>query len=290
MVRSLRLAGFDDGAMVGPAGFAVEQRAGRLVVVPAVGAAQQARDPWDLTTVRVLRDTHTLLVYDAGDASRGSDLLAAVSRGADDVGSVVPRDWDGTSVVYAFRDPRVLASYARVPGGSLAHLGALSYPLPHGAGSRIALLPGALDADDSGLGRVVRHELTHVAIGTSDDHVPVWLAEGLAEYVSASPVPIAQRRIPTVAVTEAQYGFEALPEARSFNDADQDLHYAEAWMACDYLASTQGEQVLWTLLDAMEQAHAGRAGRDQDAVLRAVTGLDGQQLAERAATRITRLF
>jgi hypothetical protein len=103
-------------------------------------------------------------------------------------------------------------------------------------------------------------------------------------------VPAAQRRSPTVAVTEAQVGFDALPDAASFNDDQQDLHYAEAWMACDYLAGAQGEQVLWTLLDAMEQAHVGRDGRGQDAVLRAVTGLDGRRLAGRAATRVTRMF
>lgn len=290
VVRTLRLAGFDTGPTVGPAGFAVEHRAGRLVVVPAVGAAGQATDPWDLTAVRVQRDTHALLLYDAADASRAGDLLAAVSDGTRQVGAAVPGTWDRTAVVYAFRDPRVLASYAKVPGGSPAHLGALSYPLPRGAGSRVALLPAALDADEVDLRRVVRHELAHVAIGSRDDHVPVWLAEGLAEHVAARAVPVAKRRIPTVAVTEAQYGFDALPGAPSFNDDQQDLHYAEAWMACDYLADTRGEQVLWSLLDAMERARVGRAGHGQDAVLRAVTGLDGRQLAGRAAARITRLF
>ena len=101
---------------------------------------------------------------------------------------------------------------------------------------------------------------------------------------------LAQRRIPTVAVSEARAGFDALPDAATFNDDQQDLHYAEAWMACDYLAHAQGERVLWTLLDSMEGAHVGRDGRGQDAVLRTVTGLDGHQLAERSAARITRLF
>jgi hypothetical protein len=291
--RSVRLAGFDTAPVRGPAGFAVERRAGRLVVVPAIGADQQPRDPWDLSTVRVLRRDRALLLYDDADASRANELIDTVDAGIGRVASVVPGDWSQRAVVYAFRDPAVLAAYSRVPGGSVDHLGALSFPVRTGSrvvGERVALLPTALDADATGLARVVRHELTHVALGVRDDDVPLWLTEGLAEYVAAAPIPPARQRIATLAVDRARDGFDGLPDTASFHDAEQDLHYSEAWMACDYLADAQGPGILWDLLDAMQQAGVGRDGRGQDAVLRVVTGLDGQALADKAARRTLRLF
>ncbi len=291
--RSVRLAGFDSAPVWEPAGFAVERRAGRLVVVPAVGAGQQPRDPWDLTTVRVMRRDRALLLYDDADLSRANELIDTVDAGIGEVASVVPGDWSQRAVVYAFRDPAVLAAYSQVPGGNVDHLGALSFPVRSGSrvvGERVALLPTALDADPIGLARVVRHELTHVAIGTRDDDVPLWLAEGLAEYVAARPIPPTRQRIATLAVDRARDGFDGLPDTASFHDAEQDLHYSEAWMACDYLADARGPAVLWDLLDAMQQAGVGRDGRGQDAVLRVVTGLDGQTLADKAARRTLRLF
>ena len=291
--RSLRLAGFDSAPVWGPAGFAVERRAGRLVVVPAVGADQQPHDPWDVTTLRVLRRGGALLLYDDADASGADDLADAVAGGIGEVAAVVPGEWRQHAVVYAFRDPAVLAAYAQVPGGNAEHLGALSFPVRAGTrvvGQRIALLPAALDSDPIGLGRVVRHELTHVALGSRDDDVPLWLAEGIAEYVAASPIPPSRQRIATLAVDRARDGFDHLPEGASFHDAEQDLHYSEAWMACDYLAHARSPAVLWDLLDAMRQARVGREGRGQDAVLRVVTGLGADALAGKAGQRTLRLF
>ncbi len=291
--RSVRLAGFDTAPVRGPAGFAVERRAGRVVVVPAVGADQQPHDPWDLTTVRVLRRDGVLLLYDDDVASQADDLVDAVAGGIGDVASAVPEEWRQRAVVYAFRDAGVVASYAQVPGGNVDHLGALTFPVRSGTrvvGQRIALLPTALDADTTALGRVVRHELTHVALGTRDDALPLWLAEGIAEYVAATSIPPSRQRIATLAVDRARDGSYRLPGSTSFHDAEQGLHYSEAWMACDYLAHAQGPAVLWELLDAMRQARVGREGRGQDAVLRSVTGLDARALAGKAGRRTLRLF
>ncbi|MDQ6642394.1 MAG: hypothetical protein M3Y66_07870, partial [Actinomycetota bacterium] len=71
---------------------------------------------------------------------------------------------------------------------------------------------------------------------------------------------------------------------------EQDLHYSVAWMACDYLARTRGPGILWKLLDAMRTAHVGRRGVGQDAVLRAVVGLDSGQLADRVSAQILTEF
>ncbi|MEP6814863.1 MAG: hypothetical protein ABI873_04870 [Marmoricola sp.] len=259
-------------------------------------AAARATSPWDLAEIDVRTSPGVLGVFDPKSSSRASDAMTAVSHGITDVADVVPGDWNRTAVVYVFRDPAVLASYARVPGGNLRHLGALSFPVRGGhlgrkvVGTRIALLPSAMDAGAGELERIVRHELTHMALGARAHGVPLWLSEGIAEYVAALPIPSPQRRIATVAVNDAEAGQVDLPDAATFNDVDQDLHYAVAWMACDELADEHGVAVLWALLDAMRRAHVGRAGLGQDAVLLAVLGIDSRQLADDAAARIRRQF
>ena len=63
-----------------------------------------------------------------------------------------------------------------------------------------------LASEPTELARLVRHELTHVALGENDDRVPVWLAEGIAEWVSVQPLPEDQRVVSGAAVAAAQAG------------------------------------------------------------------------------------
>jgi hypothetical protein len=59
------------------------------------------------------------------------------------------------------------------------------------------------------------------------------------------------------------------------------VHYAVAWWACEYLADSLGEPVLWTLLDAM-----GEPGADPVRVLQERTGVGPDELVGRAARLI----
>jgi hypothetical protein len=161
---------------------------------------------------------------------------------------------------------------------------------PAVAGTRFTLLPSSLLAGRAFLTRIVRHELTHVALGDRDDGVPVWFAEGIAEYMGARDIPQDQRRIATVALTRARARVDALPASRGFNGRDQAWHYALSWMACDYIAATQGESRLWELMDALHAGGHGTPDADQDTVLQSVLGIDGAQLARRAAARILRTY
>jgi hypothetical protein len=61
-------------------------------------------------------------------------------------------------------------------------------------------------------------------------------------------------------------------------------------MACDYIAATQGEPRLWQLMDALHDGGNGTDDAHEDAVLERVIGLDGAQLARRAAARIVRIY
>jgi hypothetical protein len=298
---SLQLRGFDSVPVQRVTGFAFARKAGRTVIVSELtGAGQQFPGsnpaPWDLVRIHVRTDLETLQLYDAGTWARADAVAAALHAGIADVRDAVPYGWDGHAVVYVFSRPVVLNSFVGVPGGNIAHLGAMTFPMyavlgqPAVAGIRFTLLPSSLHAGPVFLGRIIRHELTHVAVGDHDDGVPVWFAEGVAEYMGARAVPQDERRIATVAVAHARDGVQGLPASRGFNGDDQAWHYALSWMACDYIAATQGEARLWELMDALHAGGAGIADAQQDAVLQTVLGLDGEQLARRAATRILRIY
>jgi hypothetical protein len=298
---STQLRGFDTVPVQRVTGFAFARRHGRPVVVSELtGAGKQFPGsnpaPWDLVRIHVRSDLDTLQLYDHDTWPRADAVSRAVRAGITDVRSAVPFPWDGHAVVYVFRRPAVLNSFEGVPGGNIKHLGAMTFPMyavpgqPTVAGIRFTLLPSSLRAGPVFLGRIIRHELTHVALGERDDGVPVWLAEGIAEYLGARDIPQDERRIATVALARARAGVHTLPSSRGFNGDDQAWHYALSWMACDYIADTQGEDRLWLLVDALHNGGEGTTDDRQDAALQSVLGMDGAELAGHAATRILRIY
>jgi hypothetical protein len=117
---------------------------------------------------------------------------------------------------------------------------------------------------------VLTHELTHVAThGADDSRTPVWLIEGLADYVGYKgldvPVTSAARELRR----EVRAGRlpAALPGKEDFAGATGRLPqaYEEAWLACRLVAERYGEDRLVRLYRA--------AGARPDA-LRRVLGLD----------------
>jgi hypothetical protein len=298
---SLQLRGFDTVPVQRVTGFAFGYRKGRAVVVSELtGAGKQFPGsnpaPWDLVRVHVRSDLDSLQLYDSGTWSRADEVASELRSAITDIRDSVPGDWDGHTVVYVFSRPAVLNSFEGVPGGNIKHLGAMTFPMyavpgqPAVAGIRFTLLPTSLHAGRVFLGRIIRHELTHVALGDRDDGAPVWFAEGVAEYMGARGVPQDERRIATVALSRARAGVDQMPASRGFNGADQAWHYALSWMACDYIAAAQGEARLWQLMDALHNGGRGTSDAAQDAVLRTVIGLDSTQLAHRAAARILRIY
>ena len=252
--------------------------------------------PWDLTAVTVRSAPGVLGVFDRRTRDRAESVLAAVRDGIEELDGALPFGWTGRVVVYSVATPRVLRSFRDVPGGAIDHLGAMTFPTyaeperARVASTRMLLMPSSVAAGQPFLGRITRHELSHVAIGTRDDGAPVWVSEGIAEYLGAREVPARDRIIPTAAVDRARQPVGGLPASPGFNGEDQEWHYALSWMACDYIAETLGEARLWELVAAMHNDGAGTDDAAQDRVLLQVLGLDGAELARRAAARIRSIY
>lgn len=300
--QTTQLRGYDAGPVARVTGLAFGWHQGVLKVV---GDRSRNGDhfpgwapaPWDLTQITVRERSGVLALFDPTTVDHADEVMRAVVDGVGEVSRGVPFDWDGRVVAYAFGDEQVLDSFENVPGGKIQHLGAMTFPVRSGdasdevVGLRFAVLPSSIEAGQPFLGRIVRHELTHVALGSRDDASPLWLSEGLAEYVGARALPDDQRRIAAVAVERARsVGASRMPATATFNGPEQDWHYALSWMACDYIAERFGEARLWDLVDGFALGGPGTPDERQDRVLRDVLGFDSATLAARASERIEQIY
>jgi hypothetical protein len=291
----LQLEGYDDLPVVTPDRYRftpVAGRPGAFRLASVTDAGWEGRNdvheqPWDSGPIEVRTAPGVLGIFDAGSSHAATGLLSSVSRGIADVAGVVPYDWSRTVVVYALSDETFLSSLDDLPGEDPDSVDGVAFPVastPDGgalAATRFVLNPRMLDDPGVDRDRLIRHELTHVALGTRDDRAPVWLAEGIAEYVSVQALAPSEQRVGGVALAAAERGVSDLPDDASFNDADSAAHYGLAWWACEYVARSYGRQALWDLLDRLDRA--GSTDAEQDQVLRSALGIDRRALARRAA-------
>ncbi|MBA2952468.1 hypothetical protein GON03_20820 [Nocardioides sp. MAH-18] len=287
VTQVLQLDGYDAAPVTSPDRFRFGpvSAAGRArltsVTDPEWEAAHDVQaQPWDLGRIDVREGFGVLGVFDAGSVGAADAIVASVETGISDVSAWVPYDWSRHVVVYALSDPTFLQGLEDVPGDDPGDLDAVSFPA--GEGTRFVLNPRVLGRSEPEVDRLVRHELTHVAVGTHDDAAPVWLSEGLAEWVSVRPIPPEERRLPDSALKAAERGtVRDLPDDRTFNDDDSQAHYGLAWWAVESIANSYGEQAPWTLLDAVSVP-----GADVGSVVRDQLGLTTRELAQQAVLLI----
>ena len=251
--------------------------------------------PWDTSAIEVRSTGGVLGVFDAHSVADADGVLADVQHGIDDVAAIVPLDWSRMVVVYALSDTADFEEINDLPGGDPEKLDGVAFPVQAGprsarvAATRFVLHPRMLNEPGLARQRLIRHELTHVAVGARDDKVPIWLSEGLAEWVSVQPIPMAQRVISEGAVEAARAGPRDLPADDTFNGPHSGANYGLAWWACDWIATTYSPAMLWTLLDTMA-AGDGTTQVEQDGVLQQLLGIDSHELARHAEQRILTTF
>ncbi len=143
----------------------------------------------------------------------------------------------------------------------------------------LALLPsGVIHIDGTGLlasiQKVVPHEVGHVmisrAVGPALPQLPLWLNEGIAEYVAGQRAA----QVDPVALRAVGRG-SALRLADldpAFRRRDAALAYARSASLVNFLVAERGERVIADLLAAL------RASRDFDSALQQATGFTSPEL------------
>lgn len=249
--------------------------------------------PWDLGAIHVEEAPGVLGIFDDWTDDDAGEVLDAASTGRSDVRAVVGSDDGKVSgvVVYSLQDPTFLDGLAGQTVGDPDRADGLTIAVPvdsfapaKGVASyRIFVNPRVLDEPEAVVGRLVRHELTHAVLGARGRGAPLWLNEGIAEYVSVRPMAPGRRRLPERALDIAGTVTD-LPREAEFAGSDAEAWYAVSWWVCEYVSSTYGEEVLLALLDRL----AG--GADQEGVLQDVLGLSGAQLAQRGVALMTTTY
>jgi hypothetical protein len=283
-----RLAGFDHADVVSTRYLTFDRRAGTGWMIVGDGSAQGMRDDaeiWDGGPLTVVKGRHSLVIGNNTTSSWLHEIARRLDEAVPIVTGVVGTRWPRTTVALVPGDQQQVE--ALIGGGqSLREIAALATVTkdPGGAAhgqDRVIIAPGTF-AKLNALGRhvVLTHELTHVATGGArDDRTPIWLIEGLADYVGYKglkvPVTSAARELRTeVAAGQVP---TRLPDRDDFAGASGRLSqaYEQAWLACRMVAEHYGEDKLMKLY---RTAGAQRSGvsdpaYQQDYALRTVLGL-----------------
>jgi hypothetical protein len=264
-----RLRGFDVGDVVRRQYVHVVQRPRLGWVVAGNGTAYGLPDEpevWDTGRLTVVKGRRSLVLGADAVRSKLREIADRVDAGVPVVSGVVGSDWARRAVVLV---PGTQEQASRLVGqaqdlGQIAALATVTGEAAHPA-DRIVVAPTTFPRLNP-LGRrvVLTHELTHIATGGArDTRTPMWLVEGLADYVGYKdidlPVIDAARELSEEVKTGRLPG--RLPDQRDFAGSSPRLSeaYQEAWLACRMIVERYGEDRLWRLY----QAAGGSAGQAQ---------------------------
>ncbi|MDV3221589.1 hypothetical protein [Intrasporangium sp.] len=271
-----RIAGFDESprAFTLDVTFTADPARPRATAVITGSRPGERPEPWDLAGLQVRRteDALVLAAGDAADVAEVADRAAAAARQVSGVlGSAAVAVW-----VVPASDAEAARLLGRDEGGLRGVAAATDGPIgpgsPAGA-DRIVLVPSAWSAL-SAVGRdvVLTHELTHVTTRrTSMRLPPLWLSEGLAEFIAYRDVDLPETEVVRSALGRVRSaGLPAdLPTARDFDSVGGDLEvaYGQSLLVARTIADRHGTAALVGLFRAVNDGSAlpGRVGEDADA-------------------------
>ncbi|ACY98615.1 MULTISPECIES: peptidase MA family metallohydrolase [Thermomonospora] len=250
--------------------FARRGGAWRLVGDGTAHGLRDEADIWDSGPLDVVRGEHSLVI---GSSPLLREIADRLDAAVPVVTEVLGERWARRAVALVPADD--VQAAALVPDGDpLGDAGSIAALAVSGDSGedRIVIAPGTFSRLNA-LGRkvVLTHELTHIATGGArDGRTPLWLIEGLADYVGYrdTKVPVRSAARELRAEVTAGHLPRRLPGPAEFADAARlPQAYAEAWLACRMIADRYGE-------DALVRLYRAAGERSQDAALRSVLGLD----------------
>ena len=223
-------------------------------------------EPWDVARLEVHRGRRVLVLVDKGRTGLGQTLVREAEEALAEVDEFWPLRWPGAALVTAVKYPKVRgADFTGNDSDSAASSTGTYSSLPGDttkegvfAGAYVVINPANFaDADEI----VLSHEFTHVATARLGGYEPLWLAEGMAEYVSwkgiediSGPEEVADWE--SDVQRQALPRMTALPPDRSFYESSEDV-YGVSWLAVRYLVRELGIDKVATLY-----RHLARDGWD----------------------------
>jgi hypothetical protein len=156
-----------------------------------------------------------------------------------------------------------------------------------GGAIRIVVNPEAAQLSSSALQAVLEHEMVHVATRSPESPVPMWAEEGLAEWVSMQTQPglRSEGTDEVLAGVRSDGAPRSFPADRRFQVGTDNLQlaYAEAWLACRFIADEYSEAQLGRFYAELAR------GRTVDEASQSTLKLSGAALIESWRDYLARL-
>jgi hypothetical protein len=235
----------------------------------APGAHQE---PWDLGRIEVHRGPRVVVLVEKGDTQRARAIVAEATAALGDTTAYWPLRWRGSVLITALDETEVRdARFADEDVESAASAGSTFSSLPGQdtadgtvAGAYIVVNPKERDRVDETL---LSHEITHVATADLGGYEPLWLAEGVAEYVSwrgieAISGPGEVVKWEQEVVDDSIPALTSLPSDAGFYDNSIDV-YGVSWLAVRYLVRSIGLTKVAELYEDLARHGTDQVSRDR---------------------------
>jgi hypothetical protein len=290
IAMTYEIKGIDPEPVRTELGYTFAERNGRWLLVDDssldAGLTPGAhREPWDLSRVEIQRSPRLMVLVDKGQTTFGRSVTAQAEQALATVDKYWPGGWRGSVLVSATAQERVRgADFTSTDIDSSASATGTYRSLPGEqtkegvfAGAYVVVNPAQHNNVDEIL---LSHEFTHVATAALGGYEPLWLAEGVAEYVSWKGVEEISGP-DAVADGEADVQRNALPRMTSlpsdtgFYTSHEDV-YGVSWLAVRFLIRRIGITRLVEMYKAMARDGWNEAARGL--AMTTYTGLTEQQL------------
>ncbi|MGH3447333.1 MAG: hypothetical protein ACRDP4_06890, partial [Nocardioidaceae bacterium] len=247
---SWRLAGVQRRAAHLTVRYTFTQRADRAYVVGIAPTADGRSPIWALGRLSVRRTHRTMAAStSAADTRRISGLLR---QAVHDLDAVLPH-WRGRLVSYLPGGQDEFDGLLGTSPGDYQGIAAVTTTIDGSSGpdSPVAIVlnpPVFDDLGPTGAHVVVTHEATHMATGAASVHLPLWVAEGFADYVGVGSVQVPTR-VSAAAILKqirAEGVPRRLPTPADFGTSTgkAEATYEASWLAMRMIAQRHGEQAL----------------------------------------------
>jgi hypothetical protein len=244
------LAGFDRTSQSFDATYTVVRRPGGWRIADDTDGATSLQ-MWDLPGLKVLRGRSGIVIGNA-PRTRMQEYRTIADSAVRRVSGLWGTDWNSHVVILT---PSTTEQFARLlsrtSDDGLDQVAAITQGViargQRAKGDRVVINPKAFTSLQP-LGRrvVITHELTHVATRSSTTApVPIWLTEGMADYVGYSGLDLRRGRVASelLALVRVGKGPKGLPTDADFDPSRTKIApaYSASWLAVSRLVDLYGK-------------------------------------------------
>jgi hypothetical protein len=214
--------------------------------------AGQRRPIWALGPIDVAKGEHSLVIS-LGSEADAKSYVSVADKAVESVTKVWGKSWRQKVIIYLPAKQAQMESVLGAQPNTYTQIAAVTMAeldTPEaGAPVRIVANPKLFEElGKQGRRIVLTHETTHVASTATASPVPLWLAEGFADYVAFTAVPVQDESAAKELFKAIRAGKvpAALPGPDAFAASATELPqaYESAWLACRLIAEREGQSKL----------------------------------------------